>query len=320
MARKKDPKLEAKLLFDNNHTCCICRTHGKQVQIHHIDGNPGNHRAANLAVVCLDCHSLVTSDAGLGRKYMPAELRHYKRDWEALVRKKRGIPPVPVRVKSAFKRTYWSCEIRRLAYEVYSAEDGDNIRRQLGSLESISVFDGLTTEVLAVYREVLSLTAFSGSRTPASVIDSVIQLVSWLAGPHHVPMGSHERKLLRQAVEVWSTMGQYASEFNRNRRILSAVYRASLELLDIAVDCRQMEVARVLIHNVSTFGENCMLTWEEDERAFPLGRKMSRRTLRDMSAYLKDLGRRWSTTRALITRKVRTKTPRSGGPKGEDAS
>jgi len=41
----------------------------KDVQIHHIDGTPGNSHLANLAVVCLDCHSLVSGTRGLGRQY-----------------------------------------------------------------------------------------------------------------------------------------------------------------------------------------------------------------------------------------------------------
>jgi hypothetical protein len=33
-------------------------------------------------VLCLDCHSLVTGDEGLGRRYAPGELILRKKDWE----------------------------------------------------------------------------------------------------------------------------------------------------------------------------------------------------------------------------------------------
>ena len=69
-------------MYKNRHTCCICRVPRKHVQIHHIDSNNSNITFANLAVVCLDCHSLVTSDEGLGRRFTPGEVTRYKLDWE----------------------------------------------------------------------------------------------------------------------------------------------------------------------------------------------------------------------------------------------
>ena len=54
----------------------------KHVQIHHIDGDPSNFRFENLAVLSLDCHSLVTGDEGFGRKYTPGEVSRYKEHWE----------------------------------------------------------------------------------------------------------------------------------------------------------------------------------------------------------------------------------------------
>lgn len=59
--------LTDEILFLADHTCCICRTKDKDVQMHHIDGDNSNNTAFNLAVVCLDCHSKVTGDRRLGR-------------------------------------------------------------------------------------------------------------------------------------------------------------------------------------------------------------------------------------------------------------
>ena len=41
--------------------------------------------AENLAVVCLDCHSLVSGSRGLGKKYKPGEVRRYTRAGEKFV-------------------------------------------------------------------------------------------------------------------------------------------------------------------------------------------------------------------------------------------
>jgi len=83
--------LRAELLFRSEHTCCICRNPYKDVQLHHIDGNPVNNILENVAVVCLDCHSRVTGTRGLGQSYSRHEVRKYKRSWEYVVLQKRGM-------------------------------------------------------------------------------------------------------------------------------------------------------------------------------------------------------------------------------------
>lgn len=69
------------LLVDNLHTCCICHW-PHNVQIHHIDGDSSNNDPKNLSVLCLNCHSRVTGDEGLGRRYSAAEVSEHKRRWE----------------------------------------------------------------------------------------------------------------------------------------------------------------------------------------------------------------------------------------------
>lgn len=79
------PKEKAEqVLYQNRHTCCICREFRKHVQIHHIDSNPSNNEISNFAVLCLDCHSLVTGNEGLGRSYSIPEVTKYKLSWEKL--------------------------------------------------------------------------------------------------------------------------------------------------------------------------------------------------------------------------------------------
>ena len=84
MSRPKVPDaIAVAVLAANKHTCCICEER-KHVQLHHIDGDESNNDPANLAVVCLDDHSRVTGDEGLGRRFSPAEVRVYKKRWEAI--------------------------------------------------------------------------------------------------------------------------------------------------------------------------------------------------------------------------------------------
>jgi len=87
MKRTKIPiDIATEVLFSNDHTCCICQTPGKHVQLHHINGDPKDHSSANLAVLCLDHHSRISGDEGFGRQFTADEVRRYKVSWEALVR------------------------------------------------------------------------------------------------------------------------------------------------------------------------------------------------------------------------------------------
>jgi hypothetical protein len=55
MVRPRIPEeIEVTVLFDNDHTCCVCRQYHKDVQLHHIDGDNRNNDQSNLAVLCLD--------------------------------------------------------------------------------------------------------------------------------------------------------------------------------------------------------------------------------------------------------------------------
>ncbi|MFO8164525.1 MAG: HNH endonuclease signature motif containing protein [Desulfatiglandales bacterium] len=81
--RRKIPNsVEAKILVANRHLCCICHEEGKNVHIHHIDGNPSNNDPENLCVLCLHHHDKVHSKSGLGKTIKADHLKIYKREWE----------------------------------------------------------------------------------------------------------------------------------------------------------------------------------------------------------------------------------------------
>lgn len=72
----------AALLHANRRTCCVCHAPRQPIEIHHIDANPSNHRPTNLAVLCRNCHGLVSTTGPLGRKFSVSEVRIAKTDWE----------------------------------------------------------------------------------------------------------------------------------------------------------------------------------------------------------------------------------------------
>jgi hypothetical protein len=66
----------------NRHTCCLCQQPRHPVEKHHINGDPADNAWDNLAVLCRNCHGLVTGKSNLGVSYTPGEVRQYKLKWE----------------------------------------------------------------------------------------------------------------------------------------------------------------------------------------------------------------------------------------------
>jgi hypothetical protein len=71
-----------RLMAANRHTCCICCQPRHPAERHHINGDPSDNSWDNLAVLCRNCHGLVTLRGNLGTAYTPGEVLQYKRDWE----------------------------------------------------------------------------------------------------------------------------------------------------------------------------------------------------------------------------------------------
>lgn len=80
----------ADFLFASDHTCCICREAIRKVQIHHIDGDPTNHDASNLATLCFEDHDRTLVKGGFGRSLSADEVRRYRDDWLERVKSRRA--------------------------------------------------------------------------------------------------------------------------------------------------------------------------------------------------------------------------------------
>lgn len=84
------PDVAAKALFYSDRTCCVCRSRGKPVQLHHIDGDHSNSIYENLAVLCLDCHNETQLQGGFHRKLDAEQVRLYREDWLEVVSRERA--------------------------------------------------------------------------------------------------------------------------------------------------------------------------------------------------------------------------------------
>lgn len=79
----------AQLLYVHDRTCCVCNQPGLPVQIHHIDENPSNNDADNLAVLCLHDHEQTQIRGGFGKKLKAEDVRLCRTEWLARVAKRR---------------------------------------------------------------------------------------------------------------------------------------------------------------------------------------------------------------------------------------
>ncbi|EIO3980485.1 HNH endonuclease [Vibrio vulnificus] len=88
--RVKIPEeLAAKVQFDSDRTCCVCRTENQRIQIHHIDENPSHNQYENLAVLCFQCHWETQIRGGFDRKLNAAQVKLYRDDWLEIVKRNR---------------------------------------------------------------------------------------------------------------------------------------------------------------------------------------------------------------------------------------
>ncbi len=66
----------------SRHTCCMCNVPRQPVEKHHINEDPADNAWNNLAVLCRNCHGLVTQKGNLGARYTPGEVLRLKLRWE----------------------------------------------------------------------------------------------------------------------------------------------------------------------------------------------------------------------------------------------
>ena len=87
-------QVAARVLFESDRTCCVCRIRGKPVQIHHVDGNHSNHHLGNLAVLCLECHTDTQIKGGFHRKLDADQVILYRNDWIVIIAQERAAKTI----------------------------------------------------------------------------------------------------------------------------------------------------------------------------------------------------------------------------------
>lgn len=77
------PEVELQVLLSSRRRCCLCYgLHGdlrvKQGQLAHLDRNPANSSADNLAFMCLEHHDWFDTKPSQSKRATPEEAKHYR--------------------------------------------------------------------------------------------------------------------------------------------------------------------------------------------------------------------------------------------------
>jgi hypothetical protein len=118
--RRVPGELADQLMVANRHTCCICHEPRHPVEKHHINGNPADNEWNNLAVICRNCHGLVTATGNLGTSYTAGEVFRYKQLWE-----KRCAEADEDEIDSPVDEVHETRLIEGNTHEIYPFDMGD---------------------------------------------------------------------------------------------------------------------------------------------------------------------------------------------------
>lgn len=255
------------LMFENDHTCCICRTRGKHVQIHHIDDDNLNNSSSNLAILCLECHSKVTGTEGLGRKYTPGEVRKYKRSWEHISKERlTGQPPKPT-------KTYEGLSFFEITVsEILSMEDGDpRIAEKLQTFWELSTMTGCIDEILDSLFYLTVSCSISMKQTSIILSDIIYKLFFHFVGPDEVSLDAYDKKRLIQAIEHLGTIGHFNAEFSKDLQVIQTVANNLYNFYEIASLYDLSDVISLINSKLQLIKESCVITFSDLKEPFGLG-------------------------------------------------
>lgn len=174
-------RIEETVLFDSDRTCCLCRT-SNAVQVHHIDGNPGNNVIDNLAVLCINCHDQVTKKGGITRNTSPGLVRKYQDEWYKIVRKKKEKQISDVKIKNLSGRKILNLlaihEIRKIKASLSAIKNAKGYEKELSKLHA---FVGFEYDAMVKLELLGALSTFSALDFKGTNVSGLAQYVSCLA-------------------------------------------------------------------------------------------------------------------------------------------
>lgn len=270
--RKRIPQRTIdELLFRTDHTCSICRTPNKDVQVHHIDSNHSNNRADNLIVVCLDCHSRATGNAGLGHSFTPGELQKYKRFWEQYVSNKRGIKQPKIKYKKEL-----ISQIDLLICEILAIRNIGRIKELLNLLFELHLYRGsreLDAKIIEGLNHLSLMAGLNSARLSVLVADKTWEMCFQFVGPEQIPIDQKDKNHILSCVEALNTLGDFSSGYVRSGAATKAYCSNIWNFLELATWYNWKELADFLIESTAVALKSCS---HADKLEYPTGARLIR--------------------------------------------
>jgi hypothetical protein len=288
--RKPTPQRVAdEVLFKAHHTCCVCRTKGKDVQIHHIDCNRSNARPGNLAVLCLDCHSKVTGKRGFGRSYSPGEVRKYKRSWEKEVFDSRRIHRPQIRYKKELVT-----QVDIIICDILARQrNSPRVEELLNVLFELHLWRGgpeIDSKIVEGLHHLALMSGLSSPSIAAMVAEKLYEMCFHFVGPEDVEMDKKGRKYVLECVDALETLGEFNSEFGHGRKATESIAESAENFLEIALWYDTKRVANAVL---MVYDKSIRACYEETELKFTFGRTVLRKSLRKIRRLLNEQHPNW---------------------------
>jgi hypothetical protein len=284
------------ILFASNHTCCVCRVAGKDVQIHHIDGNHSHNQLVNLAVVCLDCHSKVSGTRGLGKAYSSGEVRRYKRAWEQQVRESRGVHQPKIKYK-----TELISRVDLIVCEILALRRGNpRAKELLNTLYELHLWRGSHRIDRAIIEGLGHLALMTGLAYPqlaGPVAEKLWEMCFHLVGPDRVPMDRQDEQQVMQCVDALDTLARFNSEFGHGRRAMRDIVKTAANLFEISLWYSRRRIANAVLRVYAGALTACA---PEGKVEFQEGHSALRRSLRAIDTLTEEQEPAWRNQRRRI--------------------
>jgi hypothetical protein len=245
--------LERQILVKNRHCCCICQRDGlgKEIWIHHIEGDNSHNVISNLAVLCVSPHAsqadagLIPGKVGSGKKLKPDEVREYKKIWERKIEEENKIKKniLPVEKRNQLEILYLF-EINKIKNEILSFEGNEKVNK-IKIKTNFDFFDQLVIEEFIsgikirkmlsdAYADMAIQTIGSQPEVIKRLAKSIWGLFLHLIGPLRVKIDSKDLILFRKNIDTLETLGTFTAEFNEEAFSLKEVCSIIFDLGEIA--------------------------------------------------------------------------------------
>jgi hypothetical protein len=277
-------RLEAELMFANDHTCCLCRTERKHVVFHHIDSDRTNNTPENLAVMCLDCHSKVTGASGLGRKFTSLEVKLNKRSWEYTVRKKRGV--FRHRIGEREPPFYMRTEIRRIIYELAVTKEIKIAKDRIELLWIYHILEAKANSSLildTLYDVIYFLADNKGGSIAAEFVP---RLFYGLPDPKEIKITRKNIEDLDIAINLLTELAEFSGEFIHNERIPKSCLNALYELFVTALSYGLRITIQKILKAIKKIAKSAKVGAKEDKKMASVvnhANQIERRVAKNMS-------------------------------------